>query len=174
VAQRATPHAQTKPQPPRNETCAHAAACTARADDDDDDEDELEEEDYDPSMITGGVAWCGASAHTPNTCMNVPALTPCLRACACVRARGETALETARRVLDAPPCAPAAAASHAHNALDCPPLSIFRFRACVRVCVFVRSFAGVLELYSFRVLPAQERIVVRLDKPADRCALNSS
>jgi hypothetical protein len=35
-----------------------------------------------------------------------------------------------------------------------------------RVCC---SFATVLEMYSFRVYPG--RIVVRLDKPADRCVL---
>ena len=31
-------------------------------------------------------------------------------------------------------------------------------------------FAGLLEMYSFRVHPKDARIVVRIDKPADRCA----
>jgi hypothetical protein len=31
------------------------------------------------------------------------------------------------------------------------------------------SFAGLLEMYSFRVHPKDARIVVRIDKPADRC-----
>jgi len=64
---------------------------------------------------------------------------------------GESALRVAQSVLAEPPCAPPAAvpergASHA-------PL----------------SFAGVLELYSFRVHAAAGRIVLRLDKPSDRC-----
>jgi hypothetical protein len=33
----------------------------------------------------------------------------------------------------------------------------------------LRSFAKVLEMYSFRVFPNTGRIVVRLDKLADRC-----
>lgn len=39
----------------------------------------------------------------------------------------------------------------------------------MRLIAETLRFAGALEMYSFRVHPKDGRIVVRIDKPSDRC-----